>query len=65
MFSQTMDPGDSQYVYFGALDVGRNVWGLEANKKEHYIVGILICFKYEGETLVRNLPIPPIIQELT
>jgi len=62
--SQTLGPFDSQYLYFGSNTVGGNEWQDEPVKKDYYLVGYVLYFKYQGETEIRNISLPAITQEL-
>jgi hypothetical protein len=62
--SQVMNPGSSQYIYFAAKTPGGNQWQDEPNKSDYYLVGFMIWFMYEGETEVRSISLPSIVQEL-
>ncbi|MEM2902605.1 MAG: hypothetical protein QXO32_07760 [Candidatus Bathyarchaeia archaeon] len=63
--SQTMNPGGSQYIYYAATTPKGTIFQSEPNSEGYYPVGFLICFKYEGESEVRTISLPVIIQHLT
>jgi hypothetical protein len=62
--SQYMDPGNAIYVYFAATAPSGNIWQTEPNNKDYYVIGFLLCFIYEGETITRNISLPCLMQEL-
>ncbi len=63
--NQILDPGEAKYLYFAATIEGGNEWQVESTKKDYYLIGFLISFVYEGETITRTISLPNLIQELT
>jgi PKD repeat protein len=63
--SQTINPYSAQYLYFAGSSIDNPGWVADPNNKGYYIVGFLICFRYEGETTVRTISLPALIQQLT
>lgn len=62
--SQIINPGEAQYVYFAGSAIENPDW-VEDPTKGYYTVNFMIWFRYEGESEVRSVPLPPLIQELT
>lgn len=62
--SQTINPGEAQYVYFAGSAIENPDWVGDPTKG-YYTVNFMIWFRYEGESEVRSVPLPPLIQELT
>jgi hypothetical protein len=62
--SQTLNPYSSQYLYFGATTPAGNQWQKEPSVQGYYLVGFLLYFRYQGESEIRNISLPPLTQEL-
>jgi len=66
--SQTINPGGSQYVYFATQDIENPSWVGDptggGSSSPYYMVGFLIVFRYEGESEVRSISLPALIQKL-
>ena len=50
---------------FAATIEGGNEWQDKSDKEDYYLIGFLISFVYEGETITRTISLPNLIQELT
>jgi len=63
--SHSVAPGDSTYLYFAATEIGGNAWTPEPVQKAYYIIGYIVWFNYEGDSEIRNVSLPTMVQELT
>ncbi len=62
--NETIDSNSTKYLYFAASQVGGNDWQTEPGAKGYYIIGLLIWFRYEGESEVRSIGLPTFMQKL-
>jgi len=56
----------SKYLYFAASSVRGDSWQLDpsAGGEGYVLVSCVLSFRYDGETEVRNVPTPAIVQDL-
>ena len=62
--NQSIGAGEQGYIYFAATTVGGNTWQPESTKKDYHVIGWIIWFKFEGESEIKNVSLPTIVQEL-
>lgn len=63
--SQSIDSGESEYLYFAADAPGGTNFEDESSNKAYYLVAVLVYFYYDGDPELRNISTPAIAQELT
>jgi hypothetical protein len=71
--SQTLLAGNLSYIYFASrLAPGEDPGGPDIYPEwcpdpaqNYYTVGFILWFRYQGETEVRSISLPPLIHEIT
>jgi hypothetical protein len=62
--SQIINPYSAQYLYFASSNPTDPAW-VDDPTQGTYIVNFMIWFRYEGESEVRALPLPSLVQIIT
>lgn len=62
--SQSIDPGEEQYLYFAAEAQGGDSWVTTNEQKAMYMAGFSICFQYRDDPELRSLPLPVVTQSI-